>query len=186
MKQKVLTPGHISFCPAFCCVIGNFTSSIQQIIHKGFLMVKSIVHRLFQPAPSCRLQCVQPAPEFIPDSRFFFLASLTSLFCWKSFVKTFQVKEAVTECDTLFGRKQLLICSSPFRRFRDLLFGIDIQQLQVFLTGFWDCLKKLTSAVGETAYQDNVLNPSVCSISIAVEQPGKNGENKFIPYPLLS
>ena len=165
MKQKVLTPSHISFCPAFCCVIRNLASSIQQIIHKGILMVKSVVYCFFQLASSGWFQCIQPAPEFIPDGWFLFLALLSSFICWKSFIKTFQIKEAVAECDTLFGRKQFLICSSPFRRFRDLLFGIDVQQLQVFLTGFWDCLKELTSAVGKAAY------PSQWSIPV---KPDRN------------
>ena len=139
-------------------------------------MVKSVVHCFFQFASSCWLQGFQPVPEFIPDGWLLFLAFLFPLSCRESFIQAFQIKQAVTEYDTLFGWKQFLICGSPLRRFCNLLFGIDVQQLHFFLTGFWDCLKKLPSAVDKTAYQDNVLDPSVCSISIAVEQPGKTGQ----------
>ena len=70
MKQKVFTPCHIGFCPAFRCVIGDLASSIQQIIHKGLFMIKGIVYRFFKLTPASRLQCFQPCPEFIPDGRF--------------------------------------------------------------------------------------------------------------------
>lgn len=83
----------------------------------SFLMVKDVVYCFFQLASSGWFQCIQPAPEFIPDSWFLFLAFLSSLLCWKSFIKTFQIKETVAEYDSLFGWKQFLICGSPFRRF---------------------------------------------------------------------
>lgn len=102
MKQKVFTPCHIGFCPAFRCIIGDLASSIQQIIHKGLFMIKGIVYRFFKLTPASRLQGFQPCPEFIPDGRFCFLAFLFSFFLWKLFVETFHYRRDGYRMQLLF------------------------------------------------------------------------------------
>lgn len=47
MKQKVFPGCCVGLCPSFRCVVGDFASSIQKIVHQRFFVVKSIVYCFF-------------------------------------------------------------------------------------------------------------------------------------------
>ena len=81
MEQKVLSSHNVGFYPSLSGIVGNLTSSVQQIVHECFLMIESIVHCLLQFASSCWRKCFKPAPEFFPDLWLCLKTLLFALIC---------------------------------------------------------------------------------------------------------
>lgn len=164
---------HIGFGSSFGGVIGNLTSSVKKVIHKGLSVIQGIVHSLFQFTSAGWIECIQPGPEFVPDRRFFFLAFLFPLLSREILIKTFQIEQPVAVRNSLLSRKQRRISSCAILWLLDLLFRVNIQKFQLFSPLFWNGFIKLSPAMSQTTYQNNVFDSPICGITIAVEHPGK-------------
>lgn len=74
MEQECFPADGITFRPPFCCVVGDFTSSVKKIVAKCLPVIPGILYCLFQFASPGRRNAFQPLPEIIPDWHFQFQA----------------------------------------------------------------------------------------------------------------
>jgi len=169
VEQESFSTQSITFYTTFSGIVGYLTSAIEQIVTQSLFMIQGIVQCFFKLTSSKWIDCFYPFKEAAPNRYLFFLTFHHSLIRGEILKLSFNKEKLVAISKPYFCRYLfLIILQFGYLRFLDRLFGIDIQQLQIFASVCRYRFKELSAAVCQTADKD--MAPKKCSKRIQYVQ----------------